>query len=195
MEVTERLLSSCRRLYAVDELAYEQLHIPEGDFCWVEKHFDHLLTPWAPQMQEVACVNIAVVFSFLARVPILPLDRTWLALQHQVGGHACMHRYLIATELRVHPDLYDGLRAIARRRWGSWHGGRTGAAETNEAAVATYRSELADLGLTYSGEWITQAIYPIDASQSNLDRLSDRPVTLAELGVDGDAMAKRLGAG
>jgi hypothetical protein len=135
-------------------------------------------------------MTVKVVFAFLGSVPELTVTPTWIAIRHQAVGYACEQHRFIATELNARQYLLERLRQIARDRWpggrAGWKGhGSLGNLRGNALELNAYRSELTKIGLHYSGEWITEGIYPIDATQANLDALCEEKLSLWELGLGG----------
>jgi hypothetical protein len=195
MIITEARLSANRRFYGQNELDYQ--FVPAG-YSWVEDYFDYLHGASRPGVSLGEILNVAIVFAFWKKIPVLPADRTWIGLQHQVGGHACNNPSFIATEIFVRPNLYGALRQIARDRWpggrAGWDGAHYSWGSIPKEAIARYRSELAGMGLSYSGDRLCEGIYPFDATQQNLDVVAEAPLSLASLGVNDNEMANRVEA-
>jgi len=112
--------------------------------------------------------------AFTAWAPELHPGREWLALEHQCGGYSNAHVKMIATRLAPRPSVLPALRSIAREGFGAEKGNfdRTSLLASR---IASYVQSLARAGLDCECTWrhLTESLYPVDATQSNLDRVAE----------------------
>ena len=191
MIVSEEDLAPYRRAYQTKSIGCDLLN---GDlFTWSEEYFE-LASPAALVPGIADHMTVVVVFAFRDEFPVLPHGLDWVLIEHQAGGTACERHYLAATRLLVRPDINEGLCRLALARWpgqsAGWDGCHTGAhtLKCRPSELEAYRAELDRLGLSYSGTWLTESLYPIDPTQANLDRLCIERRSLWEFGLsDGPA--------
>ena len=174
--------------------------IQSDRFDWISTHFGPLSATWFKGCFEPDLKEIVVILAFMQKVPQLPDAREWFALHHQAGGHSCEQYYFVGTRIALRPPLYPVLRQIARDRY---PGGRSGWDSSNFSAHALaynqdemqiYRSDIAELGLTYTGTWLTESMYPFDATLKNLRRITDEHVEMSQFGLNSQADVEDTGA-
>lgn len=210
MLITEEDIADPRRKFAINgKLPYHiastrgrtfDFSIPEGSFGWVEGHYGSLRAPWYRGCAPCDLLEIVVLLAFMKRVPKLPAGRQWFALRHQADGLSCGQYYFIATQIVVKASLYSTLRQVARDRYpggqAGWDGSHFSSSERfpDDELLLDYRSQIAERGLEYSGKWLVESIYPLDASPQNLDILSEDPLTMADLGISTNTDVEDTGA-
>jgi hypothetical protein len=130
-------------------------------------------------------LEIVAVLAFTQSLPPLTRDLIWLGLDHQYAGTDCCHIEFVATRLNVRAEVYPLLRKIARDRWPSGLHDQitTDYAWTKEPLRADYRRDLKALGLSCETvvNFFAEALYPIDATQENLDRIAENPPRISDL--------------
>jgi hypothetical protein len=119
-------------------------------------------------------LEIVLVLAFTRNVPVLKPGREWLALDHQAGGHSCERQSMIATRLTPRPSVLSSLRLIAREGYGAQNGWFQRDTVLSSRIVA-YVAALARIGVDCECTWsyLTESLYPIDATQGNLDRVAE----------------------
>jgi len=117
--------------------------------------------------------GIVALLAFTRFVPILKSGREWVALEHQCGGLFCQQLNVVATPLRMRPEVFPGLLRIARKGAGL-HGGYFWSMNVLASDIANYVRDLAELGLDCECTWplLTEAVYPIDATAENLKTIA-----------------------
>ena len=100
---------------------------------------------------------------------------------------------MIATQLNPCPDVLQYLKAMASRlsRAGDR---RFWKLDMPVSMIVKYVAELQDMGLNCEVSWrlLQESIYPIDATQSHLDRLSISPPQLSMLTGWGDKVPRYI---
>ncbi|WP_296583369.1 hypothetical protein [Xanthobacter sp.] len=124
-------------------------------------------------------LQVVLVLAFTELVPVLRPWREWLALKHQAGGMMCEHVSMIATRLEPSPTLKPALDAIARDNYFAEEG-RFNKSDILASRPANYVKALGALGLDceWSRHLLTESVYPIDATQKNLNRIAADPPAL-----------------
>ncbi len=122
------------------------------------------------------------VLAFTRSVPILKPGREWMALDHQAGGYCCEHVRMIATRLEPRPSLKPALDAIVREGYFA-EDGRFYKFDILASRIAWLVKALAALDLDCESSWrlLTDSVYPIDATQENLERLAVSAPVLDEI--------------
>jgi hypothetical protein len=135
-------------------------------------------------------LQVVSVLAFTELVPVLRPGREWLALSHQAGGILCEHVSMIATRLEPRPGIKPALDAIARTNYFA-EGGRFNKSDILPSRRANYVKALGELGLDceWSRHLLTESVYPIDATQKNLNRIAADPPALDRL-VDWTGMTR-----
>jgi hypothetical protein len=118
-------------------------------------------------------LEIVLVLAFVRTLPVLRPGREWLALDHQCGGYSCAHEVMIATRLIPRPSVLPALQLIAREGFYA----ATGHFDRHQllaSRIASYVTSLARIGLDCECTWryLTESLYPIDATQDNLHRVA-----------------------
>lgn len=118
-------------------------------------------------------LQVVAVLAFTEHVPVLKPGREWIALSHQAGGYSNEHVLMIATRLESRPYLKPALNAIAREGYFA-EDGRFNKNNILASRIAKYVTALDELNLDCESSWrlLTESVYPIDATQDNLDRLA-----------------------
>lgn len=118
-------------------------------------------------------LQVVPVLAFAELVPVLRPGREWLALKHQAGGILCEHVSMIATRLEPRPGIKPALDAIARTNYFA-EDGRFNKSDILASRLANYVKALGELGLDCecSRHLLTESVYPIDATEKNLDRIA-----------------------
>src|SRR5262249_17995135 len=119
-------------------------------------------------------------------VPALKSGREWLALEHQCGGLLCEQQRMIATRLKPRPSMiYPSLRQIARDGWGA-ENGRVNRIDLLASRIADYVAALKQIGVDCECTWryLTESMYPIDATDNNLNCLAEDAPKLSDLAVN-----------
>jgi hypothetical protein len=121
-------------------------------------------------------LEIVLMLAFTQIVPALKPGREWLGLDHQYGGYACRHRRMIATRLNPHRAVVSMMRQIARD---GWYGEDGHFYEPTDSRVSWYTTALSNIDVRCKNTWthLAESLYPIDATQENLDRVAeDAPI-------------------
>jgi hypothetical protein len=115
-----------------------------------------------------------VVLAFTGSAPVLKPGREWHGLDHQCGGYSCEHQRMIATRLDPRPSVLSAMRLIAREGYGA-ETGHFYRSQLLASRIATYVTALQRLNLDYECSWryLTESLYPIDATQDNLNRIAE----------------------
>ena len=127
-------------------------------------------------------LEIVLLLAFTKLVPKLPASQEWYALDHQCGGVACNHQTMIACRMKPLAQVYSALQKIAQDRWPFDAGDRIDSFHSEIFArhLAAYKADLGKLGLhcNETGQYLTEALYPIDATQEHLDIMLGDPPNL-----------------
>lgn len=131
-------------------------------------------------------LQVVPVLAFVQSVPRLKAKPEWMLLRHQAGGYGCEQICMIATRLELRPALKPALDAIAREGYGA-EAGHFSSSDILASRIARYVNALAELGLDCESSWrlLTESVYPIDATQENLDRVANSAPQLSDI-VDWD---------
>ncbi len=134
---------------------------------------------WTASAKAPQDLNVVLALAFIQVAPILKPGRRWVALTHQCGNHACEQMSMIATCLTPRPKLAPALKQIAREGFGAetghfYHG------SILASRIARYVGTLETLGLDCEATWphLTKAVYPIDGTQENLERVAENAPNL-----------------
>lgn len=135
-------------------------------------------------------LQVVPVLAFTELVPVLRAGWEWFALKHQAGGILCEHVSMVATRLEPRPGIKPALDAIARTNYFA-EGGRFNKSDILPSTRANYVKALGELGLDceWSQRLLTESVYPIDATQKNLNRIAADPPALDRL-VDWTGMTR-----
>jgi hypothetical protein len=127
-------------------------------------------------------LEIVLVLAFTRWAPVLNPGREWLALEHQCGGYSNAVIKMIATKLTPRPSVVSPLRLIAREGYGA-EKGNFDRSQLVASRIASYVAALARIGLDCEASWrhLTESMYPIDATQANLDRVAENAPELASI--------------
>ena len=138
--------------------------------------FSHTFEQFRPTWDQAPRGHRSVlVLAFLARVPLLPPSREWLALQHQGAGHACAHRPMIAAVLSPRgavQSAFDRIAAENHHACGGWLEGP----ETDAAVTRRYLERIGELGLQCSERslfYFCESVYPADVTSEALACVTD----------------------
>lgn len=115
---------------------------------------------------------VTLVLAFTRLVPPLHPDRTWQALWHQSGGGSTNATLMIATALTPRPDVKAILDEIAVKFYYA-ETGHFDRFQMNVSLLVEYVRELSRSDIDCEASWrlLEEAIYPIDATQPNLERV------------------------
>ncbi len=133
--------------------------------------------------------GVVAVLAFTQSVPLLSANYEWFCADHQAGGHACDQVRFVGTPLNLRPSIDEHLRQLAKKYYyaqcGHFYRGRLRASD-----IVGYVETLHSLGFEceYSWRLFQEGIYPIDATQAHLDRLSDRPPNLNDITARGKTL-------
>jgi hypothetical protein len=119
-------------------------------------------------------LEIVLVLAFTRNVPVLMPGREWLALVHQAGGHSCEQQTMTATRLTPRRSVLSSLQLIAREGYGAENGWfKRGSLRSSR--IVSYVAALSRIGVDCECTWsyLTESLYPIDATQGNLDRVAE----------------------
>lgn len=119
-------------------------------------------------------LEIVLLLAFTESVPVLSRTYQWMAIEHQGGGISTRHPRFIATQLTPRPSVYPALCKLARDRWFA-HRGNLYQERITAEDIATYHNDLIKIGVNcdYSYPHLIESVYPIDATQANLDVLAE----------------------
>ena len=117
--------------------------------------------------------ELLVVLAFTRYLPVLKPGREWLGLVHQCGGHKCEQELMVATRLTPRPSVIPTFEHIVREGFAANHFYR--GAPVLASRFVSYVAKLTSIGLDCECTWpyLTEGLYPIDATQDNLDRIAD----------------------
>ncbi len=128
---------------------------------------------WTTPVNPPADLQIVLALAFVRAVPVLQPGRQWVALTHQCGGYSCEQLSMIATNLSPRPALWPVLKEITREGFAAenghfYHG------SILASRIAAYVGRLKKLNLDCEATWplLTESVYPIDATQENLNRIA-----------------------
>jgi hypothetical protein len=140
----------------------------ETAFFWGESNGDHL--------------DLALVFAFVVTAPVLKPHRSWIGLEHQCGGYSNRVERLIATRLTPRSSVLPHLERIAREGCYA-EAGHFSQSNLLASRIVWYSAALAEIGVDCESSWrhLNESLYPVDATQSNLDRLCEDSVDLNEV--------------
>lgn len=176
------------------------LRLERRHYKCLNTYYGAIFNPCSPDCFDPDTLEIVVVLAFWTKIPRLPANREWFALRHQAGGHSCEQYHFVATRILPRSSLYPALRQVARDRCpggrAGWDGSHFCAAElaVNPDEVELYRSEMAKLHLTYTGSWLTESIYPFDATPENLRVITDERLEMHDFGLIYPDDVKNTGA-
>ena len=176
MLVEEKMLVSFRKNSSYD---VDVRQLPRE---WFSGSGELLGSEWRASGSDPSKLAVTPVLAFTRWVPILHPGYEWHALWHQSGAHTCNCVAMIATPLRPRPDVLPALNAIARRFYYA-DNGHFDRQSMNVSLIINYVAELEKLGLDCEASWrlLEESIYPIDATQDNLDRICLAPPRLAPI--------------
>jgi hypothetical protein len=119
-------------------------------------------------------LEIVLVLAFTRNVPVLKPGREWLALVHQAGGYSCETQGMIATRLTPRASVLSSLQLIAREGYGA-ENGYFNRSSLLSSRILSYVAALKRIGVDCECTWsyLTESLYPIDATQSNLDQVAE----------------------
>lgn len=119
-------------------------------------------------------LEIVLVLAFTRCVPVLRADRAWLALYHQCGGYSCECETMVATRLTPRASVLSTLQLIAREGFYA-ETGHFDRGQRLASRIVSYVAALARIGLDCESTWpyLTESLYPIDATQDNLNRVAE----------------------
>lgn len=124
-------------------------------------------------------LQIVLVLAFTRSVPILKPGREWLALEHQCGGYACEQQRMVATRLTPRASVLPALKRIAREGLYA-ESGHFNRRDILASRIADYVASLASMGLDCEASWgyLSESLYPVDATQKNLNRVAENGPSL-----------------
>lgn len=125
---------------------------------------------------------VSPVLAFSRCVPPLHAGRNWYALWHQSGGYSTSANLMIATPLTPNPEVKADLDRIATKFYYA-EAGHFNRSQTIVSLIIDYVNELRGYGLNCEASWrlLEEAIYPVDATQYNLDRISIDAPNLSQI--------------
>jgi len=111
----------------------------------------------------------------------LPSGYVWRALAHQTTGLACRTFRVVGVLLESRPQAVPVLAGLAGFADRAGHD-CVGIGGVSLSELAAYRDLLAAHGLTAEGcyQWLTEGVYPVDATEESLAALSSTPVPSSE---------------
>lgn len=92
---------------------------------------------------------------------------------------------MLATRLKARPSIYPSLRQIARNGWAA-EGGRFNRIDLLASRISEYVAALKQIGVDCECTWryLTEGMYPIDATDDNINYLAEDAPKLSELAVN-----------
>jgi hypothetical protein len=137
---------------------------------------------WPNPEPEQEKPEIILVLAFAASAPVLNPEHEWLALDHQCGGFVCAHRRMIATRLVPRASILQALRSIAREGFDA-ENGFFGPTNLFASRIASHVQSLTRIGVDCECTWpyLSESIYPIDATQANLNRVAEDELDLQSI--------------
>ena len=210
VRIEEENIADLRQKFAIDgNLPYlvpskrgriSDFSIPESSFDWVTDHYGALSAPWHQGCSPCDLLEVVVLLAFMERVPKLPSGRQWYALHQQADGHSCGQYYFVGTQIIPRRSLYPALRQVARDRYpggrAGWDGSHFFSTEKHPdpELLQAYRSQIAEIGFEYSGNWLVESIYPLDVSQKSLEILTEDSLLLRDFGINSSSDIGATGA-
>ncbi|MEM8812627.1 MAG: hypothetical protein AAGF59_08420 [Pseudomonadota bacterium] len=113
---------------------------------------------------------VVALLAYTDFVPILPIVREWIAIQHQSAGYYCRQVVMIATYLVPRPEIRSHFEKIARENYAVCDGYFSDP-DSDPEITERYKSRLKEIGLTCSGEAqhaLCESIYTVDANKNSL---------------------------
>jgi hypothetical protein len=153
--------------------------LPERFFSDTGDVFQSDWPNFEPKQEKL---EVVLVLAFTAWAPELYPGREWLALEHQCGGYSNSAVKMIATRLTLRPSVLPTLRSIAREGFAA-ESGNFSRTSLLASRIASYVQSLARAGLDCECTWryLTESLYPIDATQANLDRVAEDELDLQSI--------------
>lgn len=109
----------------------------------------------------------------------------WMLATQTCGGFGCYQTDAAIMLLSIKPEIMDSIQHIVDEEWYPDSLDYEGVCSPESEPVKSYLHELAKIGLTFnalgSDIRLSQALYPVDAVQSNLDILTADQVNLKEI--------------
>jgi hypothetical protein len=127
-------------------------------------------------------LEVVLVLAFARSVPVLLPDRKWVGLSHQCGGYSNTGEIMIATRLTPRASVLPTLQTIAREGFFA-ENGHFDSGQVLASRIASYIAALGQIGVDCESTWryLTESLYPIDATQENLTRLAEDAPDLATI--------------
>ena len=184
MLITEELLSPFRtKDGALEFNSHFTTGIPHQLFSRTTEVFSADWSTGIASDDPKNTLKIVMTLAFTRRIPPLKPGRTWLGLEHQCGGLACEQQRMIATPLNPRPSMISPFLEIAREGYCGDNGHFYRGAPILASRIVSYFTALARIGLDCECTYphLTEALYPIDATQDNLDRIATDAPLLDEI--------------
>jgi hypothetical protein len=157
-----------------------KITIPSHFFTWSDEIFPIL---------QGDLRDIVLSLVFMKQIPILTPLRNWYGLHHQAGGGANEQYEFVGTPLTPKRSIEPALQELARRHEpqgaAGWDGQHFDSAsiDTMPEVLEAYRAEVQNIGLSYTGTWLTESMYPLDVTARNLSILTDECSDLRDFGL------------
>lgn len=161
MLVDEEMLAKYRKA------PHQEIEIRSLPEDWFSHSDDLFEAEWA--MAPDGCPSaVTPVLAYTRMVPRLQPAYTWHALWHQSGGYTTHANYMVATPLTPNRQTKSLLDRLAGKFYCA-ENGRFDRAQTIVSLIVDYVGDLKSAGLDCEGTWriLEEAIYPVDATQSN----------------------------
>ncbi|MGO4670280.1 hypothetical protein [Bosea sp. 2RAB26] len=180
MIVTEEMLAPYRE--GSRPLPWPSECLPTNIYSESSCLFGSIWRPNAAQRGTGEGLQVVPVLAFTKAVPVLSPNYEWIALHHQAGGHYHDHLCIIATVLNPKNDIRSGLNKIAEEHYAAENGWMI-RDELPASRIVRYVNGLSALDLDCESSWrhLTESVYPIDATQENLDRIAENAPNLDDL--------------
>jgi hypothetical protein len=127
-------------------------------------------------------LEVVLVLAFARSIPVLTPGREWIGLRHQCDGYSCAGEIMIATRLTPRASVLPALQTIGREGFFA-ESGHFYSGQVLASRIASYVAALGQIGVDCESTWryLTESLYPIDATQENLNRLSKDAPDLATI--------------
>ncbi|WP_210467370.1 hypothetical protein [Vibrio crassostreae] len=114
----------------------------------------------------------------------------WILATQTCGGFGCYQTDAAIMLLSIKPEMMNSIQRIVDEDWYKDSLDYEGFCLPESEPVKAYIHELAKIGITFnalgSGVRLSQALYPVDAVQFNLDILTHDQISLKEIDPNGE---------
>ena len=115
--------------------------------------------------------GVVAMLAFTNLVPVLPITRNWMALQHQAAGYLCRQVSFIGTAVEPKSSIKAAFTKIAKKNFYAC-GGCFEGPSTDPSTTERYLADIARLDLScgdYARTELCESVYPVDATPNSMD--------------------------